>query len=91
LVTAERQVEIRWKLLKREEAHMAYSYACGDFPGIEQCAAKFTAETEEELWKHIELHGTVAHNNDPGTWSPEVRAQIRSLWKEERTLKDEPD
>ncbi|WP_370039966.1 DUF1059 domain-containing protein [Sinorhizobium fredii] len=36
---------------------MAYSYRCKDYPGMEACPASFTAETEAEVWKHIELHG----------------------------------
>lgn len=58
---------------------MAYSYQCSDYPGMEDCPASFTTETEEELWKHIELHGAAAHQEDPAQWSPEDRQQIKEL------------
>ena len=43
-----------------------YSYACKEFPGMEACPARFYAETEDELWKLIELHASVAHGEDAG-------------------------
>lgn len=58
---------------------MAYSYTCAEYPGMENCPGSFTAETQEELWKHIELHGSFAHNEDPGTWSDSERQQVREL------------
>jgi len=39
----------------------AYSYACKDYPGMEGCPGSFKAQTEAELWKHIELHAATAH------------------------------
>ncbi len=47
---------------------MVYSYACKEYPGMETCPGRFYAETEDELWKHIELHAVVAHNEDPDAW-----------------------
>ncbi|WP_084646767.1 DUF1059 domain-containing protein [Mesorhizobium sp. WSM2561] len=44
---------------------MAYSYRCRDYPGNEACPAMFTAETEAEVMKHVELHGAIAHGEDP--------------------------
>jgi hypothetical protein len=44
---------------------------------METCPASFTTETEEELWKHIELHAAIAYHEDPKQWSPEDRQQIR--------------
>ena len=58
-------------------------YRCADFPGMETCPGAFTAETEAELWKHIELHAKEAHQENPGQWSDEdrkgVTAAIRSV------------
>ena len=58
---------------------MAYSFSCNDYPGMETCRGSFVAETEEELWRHIELHGKLAHQEDPAAWSPEEREQIKHL------------
>jgi hypothetical protein len=58
---------------------MAYSYRCKDYPGMGACPASFTSETETELWKHIELHGAAAHQEEPDKWSPEDRQQIKNL------------
>ena len=33
-----------------------YSYACNDYPGMEGCPGRFSAATEDELWKLVELH-----------------------------------
>nr|WP_292503038.1 DUF1059 domain-containing protein [Mesorhizobium sp.] len=46
---------------------------------METCPGRFEAETEEELWKHIELHASVAHKEDPALWSSEDRAQVEAL------------
>jgi hypothetical protein len=58
---------------------MAYSYQCREYLGMEGCPASFTAETEEKLWKHIELHGASAHQDDPAQWSPEDRRLIKEV------------
>ncbi|RWM77188.1 MAG: DUF1059 domain-containing protein [Mesorhizobium sp.] len=58
---------------------MAYSYRCSDFPGMEACPASFTAETETELWKHIEVHAAVAHQENPERWSAEDRQQMKKV------------
>lgn len=58
---------------------MAYSYRCKDYPGMEACPGSFTAETEAELWKHIELHGTAAHQEKPEQWSQDERKQMKDL------------
>ena len=60
-----------------------YSYACKDYPGMEGCPGRFYAETEGELWKLIELHASVAHEEDPAAWSDEDRAQIKTLIRTE--------
>ncbi len=59
----------------------ALSYACKDYPGMEACPGHFVAETEGELWKLMELHATIAHEEDPGAWSAEDRAYIGTLIK----------
>ncbi len=58
-----------------------YSYACREFPGMEACPGQFTAETEGELWKLIELHAALAHGEDPAAWPAEDVAQLRALIK----------
>ncbi len=62
---------------------LTYSYACSDYPGMETCPGRFHAETEGELWKLIELHASVAHEEDPAAWTDEDRAQIKALIKTE--------
>ncbi len=61
----------------------AYSYACKDYPGMEACPGKVVAETEEEVWKLMELHASVAHDEDPGAWSDEDRIYLKTLIKPE--------
>ncbi len=58
---------------------MAFTYACSDYPGMAPCPGRFTAETEDELWEHIELHALVVHGEDPTEWSNEDRSTIQSL------------
>ena len=58
---------------------MPYTYRCKDYPGMEACPASFTAETEAEVMKHVELHAEVAHEEDPKQWSPEERQQVQNL------------
>ena len=60
-----------------------YSYACGDYPGMESCPGRFRAATEGELWKLMELHAAVAHDEDPDAWTPEERSQLKTLIKTE--------
>ena len=62
---------------------LTYSYACGDYPGMETCSGRFHAETEDELWKHIELHASVAHEEDPSVWTDQERTQLKALIKTE--------
>ncbi len=61
-----------------------YSYACKEFPGMEACPGRFYAETEDELWKLIELHASIAHGEDATTWPAEDIAQLKALIKTER-------
>lgn len=61
-----------------------YSYACRDYPGMETCPGRFNAETEEEVWRHMELHASIAHQEDPTAWSSEDWAYLKGLVKSER-------
>ena len=61
-----------------------HSYACKDYPGMEACPGRFVAETEDEIWKLMELHASVAHGEDPATWTAEDRAQLKALIKTEK-------
>ena len=56
-----------------------YSYACKDYPGMEKCPGHFCAETENELWKLIEIHASTAHGEDPTSWSSQDRDAVKSL------------
>ncbi len=56
-----------------------YSYACRDYRGMEACPGHFVAETEDELWKLMELHAVVAHEEDPSSWSDEDKAHVKTL------------
>ena len=58
-----------------------YSYACKDYPEMEACPGRFVAETEDEVWKLMELHASVAHGEDPAAWSDEDRAYLKTLIK----------
>jgi len=60
-----------------------YSYACKDYPGMEACPGQFTAQTEGELLKLIELHAALAHEENPAAWTAEDRAQLKTLIRSE--------
>jgi hypothetical protein len=60
-----------------------YAYACKDYPGMEACPGRFIAETEDEVWKLMELHASVAHDEDPAAWSDDDRAYLKTLIKSE--------
>lgn len=56
---------------------MATPYACADL-GVD-CPGKFTTETEEELWKHLDLHADEVH---PGfEMTQQAREQISGAIK----------
>jgi Protein of unknown function (DUF1059) len=46
---------------------------------MEACPGSFKSETEAELWKHIELHASTAHQEKPEQWSLEERQQMKKL------------
>ncbi len=56
-----------------------HSYACKDYPGMDACPGQFVAETEDELWKLMEVHASVAHGEDPREWSDEDRKYLKTL------------
>ena len=60
---------------------MAYSYACADCEGMETCPAKVVAETEDEVWKLMELHAKIAHEEDASEWDDETLAYLKTLIK----------
>ena len=60
---------------------MAYSYACADYEGMEACPGQVIAETEDEVWKLMELHAKIAHDEDASGWDHETRAYLKSLIK----------
>ena len=58
-----------------------YSYACRDCEGMEACPASFGTETQEELWKLMELHAAIAHSENPSDWTDDVRDYVGTLIK----------
>lgn len=60
-----------------------YCYACRDYPEMEACPFEAVAETENELWRLIELHASVAHGEDPSEWSDQDRGYLKTLIRSE--------
>ena len=56
-----------------------YSYACADYPGMEDCPGKIQAGDKDELWQLIETHARLAHGEDPESWSEDDRAAVSQL------------
>jgi hypothetical protein len=46
---------------------------------MESCPGSFTAATEPELMKHVELHAREAHREDPAKWSVEDRQGVKDI------------
>jgi predicted small metal-binding protein len=59
----------------------AYSFSCGDYPGMEGCPGKVQAETETELHQLIATHARIAHGEEVSAWSDEEKAQVQALIK----------
>ena len=57
---------------------MAYSINCAD--GGAACSGSFTADSQDELMQHIQLHASVAHPEMEMT--PETVEQVKSLIRE---------
>ncbi len=67
--------------MKESIVRTVYSYACKDYPGMEACPGHFTAGTEAEIIKLVELHASVGHGENPAQWSAEDRAYLKTLIK----------
>ena len=65
----------------RTTAEMAYSYARKDCEGMESCPGKVIAETEDEVWKLMELHAVIAHGEDPASFDDDMKAYLKTLIK----------
>ena len=50
---------------------------------MEACPFHVVTETEDEIWKPMELHAAVADGEDPGEWSGEDRQYLKTLIKSE--------
>jgi hypothetical protein len=48
---------------------------------METCPGKVVAETEDEVWKLMELHAKIAHDEDASEWDGETRAYLKTLIK----------
>ena len=59
----------------------AYSYACRDCEGMESCPGEVVAATKDEVWKLMELHAVIAHEEDPSSWDTETRKYLGTLIK----------
>ena len=59
----------------------AFSYSCRDCEGMEACPASVVAESKDEVWKLMELHAMVAHDEDPSEWDGETREYLSTLIK----------
>lgn len=59
----------------------AFSYTCSDCEGMEACPASVVAETKDEVWKLVELHAQVAHDETPADWDGETREYLGTLIK----------
>jgi hypothetical protein len=76
---------MHWKglLSGGEVMKPTYSYACRNYPGMEECPGRFYADSKNEIWKLIEVHATIAHGEDPATWTTQDRAYLETLIKRE--------
>ena len=59
----------------------AYTYACRDCEGMEDCPGEVSAATQDEVWKLMELHAVIAHGEDPSSWDNETREYLGTLIK----------
>ncbi len=67
--------------MKGNTMKTVYSYACKNYPGMEACPGQFTAATEAEVIKLVELHASVAHGENPVEWGESDRAYLKTLIK----------
>jgi hypothetical protein len=50
---------------------------------MEACPGHFVAGSEDEIWKLMELHASLAHGEEPSAWSDEDRRDLKALIKSE--------
>jgi len=60
-----------------------FSYPCKDYQGMETCPGRFYAEKEDEVWRHMELHASLADQEDPTVWTAEDCKSLKGLVKTE--------
>lgn len=48
---------------------------------MEACPASVVAATKDEVWKLMELHALVAHDEKASDWDTETRAYLDTLIK----------
>ena len=60
---------------------ITYSYACCDYPGMDDCPGRFVAGSRDEVWKLVELHAATAHGEDPAQWDKQTRESLQALIK----------
>jgi len=48
---------------------------------MEACPGKVIAETEEEVWKLMELHAQIAHDENASEWDDATQAYLKTLIK----------
>ena len=48
---------------------------------MEECPGKVIAATEDEVWKLMELHAKIAHDEDADGWDGDTRAYLKTLIK----------
>jgi hypothetical protein len=59
----------------------AFSYSCRDCEGMEACPGSVVAATKEEVWKLMELHAQIAHDENSEDWDRETRDYLGTLIK----------
>lgn len=58
---------------------MAHAYRCAELEGMSDCPGYFVTGEQDELWQILEVHGRVAHDEDPAQWTEAERGQIAAL------------
>jgi hypothetical protein len=69
------------KLIGANAMKSAFGYRCRDCDGMEACPASVVAETNDEVWKLMELHAQVAHSENPAEWDDATRDYLGTLIK----------
>ena len=49
---------------------------------MESCPASVIAKTKDEVWKLVELHAKVSHDENAKNWDAETREYLATLIKE---------